>query len=123
MLKMLISSCVFDVLKTRFPPLSYKIAVLLISDVMLALSSTESNDSAREGSKFQTKRYNFVWAGSKNGVKGTKMAIPCKRGRGGRISGRISHGRCRIFATPKRRKHVKMHGNGRCHDSGILASI
>ena len=51
-LKMLISSCVFDVLKTRFPPLSCKIAVLLVSEIMLALPSAESSDSAQEGSTF-----------------------------------------------------------------------
>ena len=50
--KMLIFSCVFDMSKTRFPPLSSKIAVLLLSDLILALSSTKSSDSAREGSKF-----------------------------------------------------------------------
>ena len=50
--KTLFFSCVFDMLKTRFPPLSCKIAVLLLSEVMLALSSTESSDSARQGSKF-----------------------------------------------------------------------
>ena len=51
-LKMLISSGVFDMAKTRFPPLSCKIAVLLLSELMLTLPSTENSDSAREGSKF-----------------------------------------------------------------------
>ena len=50
--KMLIFSSVFDMSETRFPHLSCKIADLLLSELMLALASTDSSDSAREGSKF-----------------------------------------------------------------------
>ena len=50
--KMMIFSCVFDMSETRFPHLLCKIAVLLLSELMFALASTDSSDSAREGSKF-----------------------------------------------------------------------